>query len=218
MVKAKTFTGRLEHLRGNLGWVIAKVPFDVQKTWGARRMKVKITVNGHPFRTSLFPTRGTGHFILVNKKMQKAAKIKAGDAAKFTVVPDTEERAVKNPPELERILKQEKVLRHWYEQLSHSMRYYIANVIAQPRSAASREKRAQRMAEQLFQTMEAEIELSAQIRAMLDSVPHARRGWDLLTPIQRRQHLMGFFHYRMPEARQRRFEKAINDAVRAATR
>src|SRR5690349_4935460 len=134
MSKTKTFSARLQPLRGNLGWVIAKVPFNVEKTWGSKsRLKVKITLAGKEFRSSLFPTRDDGHFILVNKKMQKAAQAQVGSAVRFTVVPDTAERVVKIPPEFSVILKKEKALQRFYQDLNHSMRYYIAQSIAEPK-------------------------------------------------------------------------------------
>jgi hypothetical protein len=70
----KSFTATLERLRINLGWVIAFVPFDVKKAWGkGGRPKVRGTINGFEFRSSLFPTREGRHFILVNKQMQEGA-------------------------------------------------------------------------------------------------------------------------------------------------
>ncbi|HZD49840.1 MAG TPA: YdeI/OmpD-associated family protein, partial [Silvibacterium sp.] len=46
--------------------------------------------------------------------------------------------------------------------------------------------------------------------------PLARQGWKLMTPTQRRGHLWGIFYYRSPEARQRRTDKAVEDAIRIA--
>jgi uncharacterized protein YdeI (YjbR/CyaY-like superfamily) len=46
--------------------------------------------------------------------------------------------------------------------------------------------------------------------------PRARDGWKAMTPIQRRGHLMGIFYYQSPESRQKRAQKAIEDALRAA--
>jgi uncharacterized protein YdeI (YjbR/CyaY-like superfamily) len=217
--QSRTFIAVLEPLRGNLGWVIARVPFDVDKVWKTKaRMKVKVTIGGETFRTSLFPTREGEHFILVNKKMQKAGRVRMGMRAQFTVEPDTEERSVRQSAEFEKILKREKAARKWFDELSHSMRHYIAKWIAEPKSAASRQKRAEDMAERILATIAAEAELPPALRAALDRVPHARAGWEKLTPIQRRSHLMGYFYYKTPEAKARRFQKAIEDAVAAAER
>lgn len=217
--KSRTFTATLQRLRGNLGWVIARVPFDVHKLWGTRsRTKAKVTIGGETFRTSLFPTREGEHFILVNKKMQRAGRVKTGMRAEFTVEPDTDERSVRQPAEFEKILKREKAAQKWFGELSHSMRHYIAKWIAEPKSAASRHKRAEEMAERILATMAAEVDLPPALRAALDRVPHARAGWEKLTRTQRRHHLMGYFYYKTPEAKMRRFQKAIDDSVAAAAR
>jgi hypothetical protein len=92
----KRFRAVLEPLSGGLGWVVARVPFDVNKTWKKMiRLRVKVETGGEVFRTSLFvfsdPSQG-GHFVLVNKKMQKAAGVKLGGMIDLAVEPDLDER------------------------------------------------------------------------------------------------------------------------------
>jgi hypothetical protein len=149
--KKRTFDATLERMPGNLGWVIAKVPFYVEKQWGSKsRLKVKIEIGGEQFRTSLFPTSERKHFILVNKKMQAAGRVRAGMVARFSVEPDLDEREVKNPPEFEKALNSQKQIRTWYSALNHSMRYYIATWISEPKSPESRKKRAEQMVERIL--------------------------------------------------------------------
>ena len=217
MPKKKNFEARLERLRGNLGWVIATVPFSVETAWGTcARLKVKIEVNGIPYRTSLFPTKAGKHFILVNKKMQKAAGIHVGDTARFRVEPDTDERVVKDPAELTAILSNR--MRKWYEQMSYSHRQAIVKWIAEPKSPTARKKRAEEIAERILLTMEAEMGLPPQIQQILDRIPNAHKGWAMLTPIQRRGHLFGIFGYKSIASRTRRTEKAGAEAAQAAER
>src|SRR5437868_11106836 len=104
--KAKTFRATLERLRSDLGWVIVRLPFDVRETWGTGRLKVLGEVNGVSFRTSLFPQKDGGHFILINNKIQKAARIFLGNTAGFRLEVDTAPRVVAVPPEFELILRQ----------------------------------------------------------------------------------------------------------------
>src|SRR5215472_8111593 len=101
--KSKSFRATLELLDSNLGWVIVHIPFDVKKTWGASRIKVRGEVNGATFRTSLFPQKDGSHFLLVNKKVQKEAHIVTGSTAEFHLEPDTEVREATVAPELEQI-------------------------------------------------------------------------------------------------------------------
>ena len=66
VVRAKRFRAVLEPLGGGLGWVVARVPFDVTKTWKEMiRLRVTVETGGEVFRTSLFAdaTHG-GHFVL----------------------------------------------------------------------------------------------------------------------------------------------------------
>src|SRR5512141_2955172 len=98
-MREKSFKATLELLRGGLGWVIARVPFDVAKTWGTRRPKVRGEINAFPFRTTLFPARSGGHFVLVNKRMQRGSRTVPGSMAQFRLELDTEVRTVIAPVE-----------------------------------------------------------------------------------------------------------------------
>jgi uncharacterized protein YdeI (YjbR/CyaY-like superfamily) len=232
---AKSFKATLEKLRINLGWIIAFVPFDVKKAWGkGGRPKVRGTINGFEFRSSLFPTRDGRHFILVNKQMQegaglisshgrRAARSGIGEAAlgavvQFTLEPDEEERAIPIPAELRRALDEVRALRRWYDKLSYSQRKYFAYMITSVKSGEARERKAQQFAELLLSAMEAERELPPALQAAFDEDPKARAGWKMMTPIARRGHLMGIFYYRNPGPRAKRLEKAMEEARRVAER
>ena len=55
-------------------------------------------IEGFAFRTSLFPDpRGSGHILLVNKKMQAGAHARAGSRVRIVLEPDLEEREVVIP-------------------------------------------------------------------------------------------------------------------------
>ena len=100
------------------------------------RLRVKVEVGGEVFRTSLFTaTQRGGHFLLVNKKMQKAAGARVGAMVDFTIAPDLEERTPTVPPELAKLLKTEKKLAKWYEGLSEPIRWEVAKWIDGVKSA-----------------------------------------------------------------------------------
>src|SRR5579864_3224992 len=105
---AKSFRATLERIQSRLGWTIIRIPFDVGKTWGTRgQLRVKGQINGFAFRTSLFPARGQGHILLVNKRMQKGGDARQGISAQFHLEPDLEERVAIVPPELKRYFKED---------------------------------------------------------------------------------------------------------------
>ena len=213
----KSFKATLERDNIALGWLIAHVPFDVRKTWGAGgRPKVKGEINGFVFRTSLFPTSEGGHFLLVNKRMQKGGKAVLGSVAQFRLELDTEERTVAVPSELKRVFTEDRSLGRWFAEMSPSMRNWISSWIVNVKSAEVRVRRAERAAEWMLAAMEGERELPPIFQLEFSRYPHAREGWKRMTDIQRRQHLLGVFHVQSPEARAKRVARAIQDAIKYA--
>ena len=214
---AKSFQARLERIDSPLKWVMIRIPFDAAKVWGKRgQVKVKGEINSFAFRTSLFPRRGGGHMMLVNKRMQRGAGAGPGAVALFRLEPDTEERIITVPVELKRALAEDRSLRRWFDKLNYSMRKYITDWIAQVKSAEARTRRAEQIAERLLATMEAERELPPILQIAFARNPQAREGWERMSPARRRGHLLGIFYYRSPEARGRRVDKALQDAMEFA--
>jgi len=215
---AKVFTATLERGGGRLMWTIVRIPFDVAKLWGKRgHLHVWGTVNGFDFRTSLFPDGNGRHAMLVNKKMQKGARIAPGSTARFQVQPDLAERPIEMPPELTRALRQSKPLARYFAALSGSMRRYFANRIAHAKHAETRMRRAEETAEALMSALEAERgSLPPVLQIELARNPKARAGWERMPPTHRRHNLISIFHYRTPEARARRVAKAVQEMVEYA--
>jgi uncharacterized protein YdeI (YjbR/CyaY-like superfamily) len=214
----KTFNAVLEPLRNGLGWVIARIPFDVEKAWPERRrLRVRGEIEGFAFRTSLFASSdGQGHFLLVNKKMQAGAKAAVGEQVRIRLEPDLEERAVVTPRELEWALKGDRRLPKWFAGLSESMRREIGKWVNEPKGAESRQKRAEGMAERLLLTLEGETEAPPILQAAFQRQPLARKGWEAMTPVQRRNHLLSIFYNQSADARERRAAKAVEEALRVA--
>ncbi len=200
-----------------LKWVIVKVPFDPAKVWPKRnRMRVKGTINGFPFRTSLFGSKRDGYILLVNKQMQKGARVSVGGLAEIVLEPDLEERRSTVPPELEKLLNQNRGMKKWFEQLSPSVRKYIGDTIAVCKSPEARKTRADEMAERIMLAMEGERELPPILQVAFRRQPKALAGWKAMTPVQRRGHLLGIFYYKSPESRQKRTDKAVAEALKIA--
>src|SRR5262245_11042740 len=154
---SKTFKATLEPYGTPLNWVVARIPFDSAKLWGTRgRIRVRGDINGFPFRASLFPTGEGRHCLLVTKPMQRGGGVGVGTVARFTLEPDLEERIVSVPKELAQALSEDRSLRRWFDGLTYSIRNFLTNQVMAAKGAATRERRAERIAEQLFSAMEAE--------------------------------------------------------------
>lgn len=226
----KSFTAILEPDGTALKWTVARVPFDFAKAWPERRgRRVRGEISsanspassspGFPFRTSLFPDRrGKGEVVLVNKKMQKGAHARVGDKVRITLEPDLEERAAVMPPELAKALKGASGLRKWFDGLTPYTRRMFCGMVDNVRGREGRVRIAEKFAEQILQAMEGEIDTPPILKAAFIRQPLAQRGWQAMTPIQRRSHLLGIFYYESAEARERRAGKAIEEALKVARR
>lgn len=214
-MRAQTFDAVIEHGDRVLGWTIARVPFDPLVVWKERvRLRVKGTINGFSFRTSLFPFSGEAgkYFLLVTRGMQAAAKVKPGHIATFALEADLDPRPAELPEELDALLDEEDGLRAWYDSLTEYTRREIGKWVCDVKSGEARVRRAQTMAERLFGTMEAEAEMPPAIRKALDARPKAKSGWLAMTPTQRRMELFAVSAYQSPESRVKRVGKLCDVA------
>src|SRR5262245_34180712 len=103
---SKTFRATLEQFHRNASkLVIIRLPFSGEKQWKTRgTLRVHVEVNGFKSRAAVLPSRSGQHFMLVNKKMQKGARIAPGSTVAFTLTPDTSPRVIQIPKELENAL------------------------------------------------------------------------------------------------------------------
>ena len=203
----------LERMRSRLNWTVIRVPFDAAKVFGVRgQINVKGEINGFPFRTCLFPSKAGGHILLVNKRMQKAGRVRAGATADFHLELDPEKRIAEIPDTLKRILASDRSLRRWYDGLNQSTRNDIAKWVSEPQSEAARARRVEQIAERLLAVMDAERELPPILQVAFARNPRARDAWEQMSAARRRSHLFGIFYYRTPEGRMRRIDKMLDEA------
>jgi hypothetical protein len=75
------------------------------------------TINGHEFRTVLEPDGSAGHWMKLDKQLQKAARLNPGETAKLDVEPAREWPEPQVPEDLETALAAapEKIQRLWQE-------------------------------------------------------------------------------------------------------
>jgi uncharacterized protein YdeI (YjbR/CyaY-like superfamily) len=216
----KTFRLVLEAAGTRPRWVIARIPVDLKKAWPMwKSRRVLGEINGFKFKTALIPgAKGQGHVLIVNKKMQAGARVRAGEQALIKMEPDPGEPVVEVPAELMKVLKGDRALKRWFDALSPSMRKGIGGFVDQAKSAEIRTKRAETVAESLLLAMEGEVEPPPILRAAFQRQPLARKGWDAMTPLKRRNHLLGIFYVQTVDGRERRAAKAAEDALRVAQR
>lgn len=215
---AKSFSAVLMHSGNSLNWVVIRIPFDVAKLWGVRGgLRVSGEVNGVSFRTSLFPTGDGHHYMIINKQVQKAARVGPGIKAQFRLEPDLGKRVVPVVPELERALRPSRRLQKFFQSLTPYTRHFISRFVADAKQSETRARRAEQIAERLMETMEAEIELPPMIRQVFARNPQAVERWHRMSPTQRRSQLFGIFYYANPESRLRRIERVVAEIMQRKT-
>jgi len=208
---AKEFTAVLERRsRNGVNWAVISIPFDCFKEWGSRGpLRVRGEINAFRFRGALLPAGGGGHFMIINRQMQKGAKVHTGMKAQFRMELDAEGRAAPAAPELDKALRASRQLQKFYESLTPSIRRDIAKWVASAKQATTRVRRAERTAERFMETIEAERELPPIIRQLLLRDPTLAEIWNRMTPSHRRRYLLMTFYYQDPLTRVRAFERAI---------
>lgn len=226
-----TFQAPLELLQVGATWTAVWLPFEVSALdpTGAWPVKNKLRVKGTiraagrdgeslSIATSLIRSKTRGCALLVTAKMRQATGLAPGSMAEVTLEPDLELRAATPPPELAKLLKSDRTVRKWFETLNYSTRKYIADMVAEPKSAEGRKRRAEQWMERLLLTMDGEQSPPPILQIAFRRQPVARDGWYAFTDNQRRTALLHLFSCVSPEAQAKRIERIVADAMQAAKR
>ena len=109
-------------------WTCLELPFDAAAAFGSRaRVSVRGTLNGFPFRSSIFPDGKGGHTMMVNKAMQAGARAAPGQTVSVEMEPDTVAPRVAVPADLRRALARSKTARQTWDRLTpRARRDYVA--------------------------------------------------------------------------------------------
>jgi uncharacterized protein YdeI (YjbR/CyaY-like superfamily) len=216
---SKKFRVVLERVESIPPWVIARLPFDPKTAWPEwSNRRVRGTLNGAEFQTSLLSTKGKGHWFVVYKKLLKAAGTKAGDTVEVHIEPDLEGHIYAEPKELTQVLRQDRDLRRAFDALPPSARRWFAMFVDQAKAAMTRRQRAERIAETVMQVMEGEEIPPPILRAAFQRQPIAAQGWNASTQAQRRNYLLGIFMTQGIEARERRTAYVMKKCLETARR
>ena len=116
----KRFRALVERGEGSVCAV--SIDFDVEKAFGKRgRVPVRGTLNGAPFRGSLFPMGGC-HFMVVNRRLREAAGVSGGETVPVVMERDDEPRVIDPPADFARALKGDEEARAAWDGLSYTHR------------------------------------------------------------------------------------------------
>ena len=145
---AKRFRVLLEKAEG-MDAASITIPFDVEKVFGARtRVPVRGTINGFPYRSSIFPMGGK-HLMVVNKAMREGAGVKGGETISVRMERDDEPRLITPPKDFARALKANKEAQAFWKTLSYTHRKEHVRATEEAKKPETRARRIEKAIEML---------------------------------------------------------------------
>lgn len=121
------------------------IPFDVQKVFGTRgRVPVKGTINGFPFRSSIFPEGDGTHYMAVNREVREGAGVKGGETVSVVMGRDEEPRTIEPPADFLRALRADSAARETWERLSYTHRKEHVRAVEEAKRPETRARRIEK--------------------------------------------------------------------------
>jgi len=108
------------------GGAFVTIPFDVEKTFGKKRVKIKATIEGEPYRGTLVRMGNPNHMLLVLKEIREKIGKSFGDEVNVELEEDLDPRQVDLPPDLQQALEANPKAQAYFNQLSYThQREYV---------------------------------------------------------------------------------------------
>lgn len=111
---------------------------------GGPRPRVRVTINGHTWRTGIALMKGR-HLIGLSAEHRTAAGLEVGEQVTVRVEVDTEPLPIEEPPELTAALAADPVARAAFDRRTVSQRRQHAREVDQAKGADTRARRVQKV-------------------------------------------------------------------------
>ena len=134
---SKTFQGRIVR-NGSACYI--PLPFDPKAVFGRVRAPVKVTVNGHTYRSTI-AAMGGPPCIPLRASHREAAALEGGETIEVRLDLDTEVREVKPPADLVKALKAAPPAWDRWQELSYTHQREHAEAIAEAKKPETRTRR-----------------------------------------------------------------------------
>lgn len=149
MTQKYQFRAVIENAGGGGAYVI--VPFDVEQAFGKKRVKIKATIEGEPYRGSLVRMGTPHHMLLVLKEIREKIGKSFGDEVAIELEEDLNPRQVEIPPDLQQALQASPTEQALFNQLSYNHQREYVRWVTEAKCAETRQVRIQRTIELLKQ-------------------------------------------------------------------
>jgi Domain of unknown function (DUF1905)/Bacteriocin-protection, YdeI or OmpD-Associated len=122
----RKFRAVIEGAGGGGGGALVSVPFDVEEAYGKKRVKVKVMIDGEPYRGSVVRMGGPRHMLPVLKHIRQKIGKGVGEWVSIVLWEDLELRVVAVPADLGAALAERPAERLFFRGLSYTgQREYV---------------------------------------------------------------------------------------------
>ena len=133
------------------GGAFVTIPFDVEKTFGKKRVKIKATIEGEPYRGTLVRMGSPNYMLLVLKEIREKIGKSFGDEVVVELEEDLEPRQVDVPPDLQQALQDNPKAQSIFSRLSYTHQREYVRWVTEAKRDQTRMDRVQRTIELLTQ-------------------------------------------------------------------
>lgn len=123
------------------------IPFDVREVFGAKKVPVKVSINGAEYRSTIF-FMGGRYMMAVPKVFREAARVKAGEKITVTMEKDEEKRIVEVPKDLAAALESSGVSEVFLK-MSYTHQKEYVNAVNDAKKPETRVRRIEKTIEML---------------------------------------------------------------------
>lgn len=123
------------------GGAFVEIPFDVEKTYGKKRVKINATIDGESYRGSLVRMGSPKHILGVLKAIREKISKGAGDVVTITLEEDTAPRVVEVPDYVSDVWKTEAEIWAFFQKLSYTHQREYINWITEAKKEETKQRR-----------------------------------------------------------------------------
>ena len=134
------------------GGAFVRIPSDVEQAFGKKRVKVKATIDGEPYRGPLVRMGEPCHILGVLKEIREKIGKTFGDEVEVTLEEDTEPRVVEVPPDLQQALDRDPVAKAAFQKMPYAHQREYVRVILEAKREETRRSRIAKAIEMLTKT------------------------------------------------------------------
>jgi Bacteriocin-protection, YdeI or OmpD-Associated/Domain of unknown function (DUF1905) len=133
------------------GGTFVTVPLDVEATFGKKRVKVRATIDGVPYRGSLVRMGKPRHMLGVLKEIREKIGKGPGDQVCVVLEEDMEPRLVEVPEDLRQTLGAEPDAAKFFDGLSYTHQKEYVSWVTDAKRPETRQKRVLKVIDMLKQ-------------------------------------------------------------------